>query len=228
MPVGDLEASCEDLLAVLDEAGELIWQPDDQGTTGRAGKPGSRPPWNPMVANVLLDAHEGSRRLEAALRYAKFGHPGWRRGGADRHTAAALKSAARLAAALGPDAEDAAQRIVDRWATSAKQLPAIDEAPVWRSLRPGPEGLPPVCRFCATYNLRVAVTSRTVMCFSPACPGARPTATMDRLLAGPEAGKPLLKWSDGWIDYGPAAEAAHSASPVPGEEPACGLGALAA
>lgn len=202
----DLQIACTEMTKRLPQVDGLLHQPDEEGQEP-GGKPGSSPPWNARVAAVLTDAEEAARRLEASLRLAVTGSAGPRRGGSRGNTEEALRAIPRLGAALDPDGEKLAAGIVERLITAAMQLPAIDEAPVWRSLRPGPDGLPPSCPYCESYQLRVAVRSRVVMCFSPACPGddsgQRPTATMERMLAGPQVGAPLLVWADGLIQQPP-------------------------
>lgn len=203
--VRDLEQSCGELAATLGVLRVLMPAQDADGAgVGARPKPGSKPPWNVSVATVETTAHEGARRLEAALRLALTGRPGQRRGGSVVNTEQALRAIATLAFALGATAEDTARIIIDRWLTSARQLPAIDEAPVWRTLAPGPDGLPPRCPYCEAFQLRVAVRSRTVMCFSPACPGdregKRPQATME---LGAASGQPMLVWQDGSVQLPP-------------------------
>jgi hypothetical protein len=199
----DLELTCTEMSRWIGQAEALLHQPDQEGIREASGQPSSCPPWNALVAGVLLDPYEGIPRLEASLRLAVTGSLGRRRGSSHRHTEAALQGIGRFAAALGVDAEDTAQIIVTGWMDAIRRVPAIDEVAVWRTLRPDAAGLAPACRFCGSYMLRVAARSRVVQCFFPDCPGARPTATMDILLAGPEAGKPILVWSDGHIDYPP-------------------------
>jgi hypothetical protein len=78
---------------------------------------------------------------------------------------------------------------------------------VWRRLGHGLDGMPPQCPYCETYSLRVAVRSRVVMCFKYGCEDrdgtTPPTGTMDRLLAGPQAGQPVLVWADGLVQVPP-------------------------
>lgn len=98
--------------------------PDTDGTLGHT-KPGSRPPWNPQVANALYDALEGVRRLETAWRTAAAGRP------VVPYPAAAtgrlLASLLRLAHARDDDEQQAAARELRRWTGLILCLPAIDE-----------------------------------------------------------------------------------------------------
>ena len=203
----ELASACNDLAAWIPEVEALIAQPDEEGVHSHS-QAASAPPWNPRVAAVITDVHEGSRRLEASLRLALTGELGRRRGGSDAHTLAAIAAIAVLGVQLGADAEAAAMHLVSRWITAAQQLPAVDIAPVWRRLLPGPDGLPPRCPYCSTFSLRVAQRTGVVMCWYGDCAdgsGRRPTATME---IGRVSGEPMLVWADGQIQVPP--------EPVPG------------
>ncbi len=119
-----LAEACADLAAWLPHARQLITQPD---TTGHAGhtKPGSKPPWNAQVANVLLDPHAGVRELEQDLLYQVSGRIRVR-GGSDRNTVLAIEAIGRLAAAVDEAVADDAARQLNRYVTAIMQLPAVD------------------------------------------------------------------------------------------------------
>jgi hypothetical protein len=121
-----------------------------------------------MVGRVLMDGHEGVRRLEAVLRYLLNGHPGPRRGGSPGNTAAALDAIPRLAAGLSQDGEAAAARVIGRWVNAARAVPAIDEAEQWRSVQARP------CPFCECYFLRVLLDAAKRPTGRIECFGHRP------------------------------------------------------
>ena len=70
--VTQLDDACTAIAAALPEAQALTAEPDAGGTASAAMQPSSRPPWNQAAAAAALDAHEGLRRLEAALRLAAW------------------------------------------------------------------------------------------------------------------------------------------------------------
>src|SRR5215472_12413398 len=125
-----LADACTAMRQRLPEAAALTAEPDTDGTTTHT-QPASRPPWNQAAANAGMDAHEGLRRLEAAMRYAVTGHPGPKRGGSDANTAAALAAIEALGNALTTDAMPQAAAILDRWSRAIAELPAIDQAEPW-------------------------------------------------------------------------------------------------
>lgn len=170
------------------------------GSAGMTPRAADAPePWNGQAGRALMDAHEGVRRLESALRYAgPAGHPGQRRGGSAGNTAAALDAIPRLVAGLGQDADGAAARILERWITEARSLPAIDEARLWRPLPSR------ACPYCGCWFLRGDMDARPVIitCFVPGCAdsnGLRPAATMGT----DEHGRPVLAWADGRVETVP-------------------------
>ena len=196
-PVSDLTQACAELGNWLAVAETLVGVRDQQPSVHVRGKPGSRPPWNPAVAHALLDARQGIRELERDMRLEVTGSSGPARGGADVNTTGALKAIAAMEQAVTRDRVMDALRALNSWANAIRRLPAIDDLPQWRRLRPGPAGTPPLCPFCSTYSLRVAVESGVVACFFPDCAdsdGNRPRARLDvnRL-----NGEPVLIWSSG-------------------------------
>jgi hypothetical protein len=201
----DLSAAVDELLKMLPSLAELLPLQDDDGATSHGVNRLSAPPWNSAVANVMLDIHAGARALEAEFRAELTGRDrGWRRGGSDANTEAALRALATLGSQLGLAPAQAAATLLERWRSSAAQLPAVDTEPSWRKLTPGPDGLPPKCPYCGTYLLRVAVRSRVVRCFNPArCldgTGSRPTASLE---LGAVSGEPMLVWADGSVQFPP-------------------------
>lgn len=197
-----LQECCAELARWLPAAQALITEPDSDGTRSR-GQPTSRPPWNPTAATAVLDAHEGTRRLEASLRMAVTGHPGPRRGGSGGNTRAAITAISQLGYAVSVDGQRLAATIITRWVTTIQQLPAVDEIPRWERLRHGPGGLSPSCPFCGCYSLRVAVRSGVVVCVLPGCTdrdGNRPQARME---LGAVSAEPSLVWQDGTVQTAP-------------------------
>lgn len=158
---------------------------------------GSPAPWHAEAAAVLLDIHEGARRLEASLKRDVSGRLGERRGASTENTRSALKSIVRLAEALDEGQQADAARIVSRWVTTARQLRDIDEADRWEPLPRRPGALPPPCEYCATYSLRWNRRSGEVRCVNGECrdgDGHRPVARME---IGRYSGQAALVWRDG-------------------------------
>lgn len=182
--------ACAALAAALPRAQALIAVPDTDGTTTASRKPGSKPPWNQAVANAVLDALEGVRRLEASLR------PGGSTAAPRPYarTGAALDAIGRLAEAVTRDDADEAARLLARWETAIGQLPAIDEAEHWQRVDAE-------CSYCRFPNaLRVAVRSGRVTCIRyGACldaDGKHPTGVME---VSQLDGSPRISWSDGLV-----------------------------
>lgn len=182
----------------------LITEHDQQNQTRVHTQPRSAPPWNPAVAAAVLDAHAAIRDVAAALHLAVTGRPRavpW--AATERDTLRALDAIPALAAGAGKDERDRAIRMINRVTTAIRQLPAIDSAPVWQRLQPGPDGLPPICPYCSNYSLAFAVQSGMIMCRFPGCTdddGNVPQASME---PGRYTGKPLLAWNDGKIQVAP-------------------------
>lgn len=234
----DLGEACEELLSQLEvfqggvadddraDAGLvtvtfLIAEADTDPGLRRRGQMESRPPWNAVNANALLEAHQLVRRLEASLRIVVLGHAGHARGGSDANTLEAIRAISRMATAASvihtgepvtrrePDgrkltAAELAARILDRMTRLIGQLPAVDEVPRWDKIRAGPDGLPPRCPNCGTFSLRVAVQSGIVACFMPNCvdlDGNRPPQA--RLDMSKLNGEPVLAWADGTVQAAP-------------------------
>jgi len=189
-----LPEACTAIAAWLPQAAELTAQPDADGSSGH-GQPGSRPPWNAAAANAHLDAHEGLRRLEAAMRRAVTGHPGIRRGGSDANTAEAIKAIEHLGAGMTAAAAAEAARILDRWSLAVQQLAAIDEAERWLKV----SGV--ACPYCGYPMLRMSPRSGRVTCMHfGACfdaDGNHPQGQVDRSVGG----DPMVSWADGLCQY---------------------------
>ena len=152
---------------------------DTQTTIGRT-QPGSQPPWNAEVANVLLDIHAGSRELEQDLRYQLSG-TFIVRGGSDANTIIAITMAERLAEATGRAAEVA--RIFNGWITMLRQLPAIDQEERSRKV-------PAPCPRCTRPMLRVYERSGRVACLGCSTRGWMMPGTVS---------DGYIEWEDGTI-----------------------------
>ncbi|MBA9002026.1 hypothetical protein [Thermomonospora cellulosilytica] len=173
---------------------EQATNPENSG--GHHKVTGSPAPWH-QAGFLLLEIHEGARRLEASLRRDTSGRLGDRRGGSTTNTRDALKSCVRLAEALDDDQVQAAARIVGRWVRAARQLKDIDQADRWEPLPRQPGMLPPACHYCGTYSLRWNRRSGEVRCILPDCrdeDGHRPVARME---IGRYSGQAALVWRDG-------------------------------
>jgi hypothetical protein len=194
-PDGLAREACTLLAGYLPVLERLVAEPVSApgGAAGMTPRAADAPePWNGQAGRALMDAHEGTRRLEAALRYAVTGHPGMRRGGSTMNTHEALDAIPKLVAGLGRDAESATARILERWINEARCVPAIDEARQWRPL---PSRACPYCGYCW---LRGDMDARppVISCFLVGCAdgnGLRPVATMGT----DEHGRPELAWADG-------------------------------
>ena len=203
-PDGLAREACTLLAGYLPVLERLVAEPVSApgGAAGMTPRAADAPePWNGQAGRALMDAHEGTRRLEAALRYAVTGHPGLRRGGSTMNTREALDAIPKLVAGLGRDAESATARILERWITEARSLPAIDEARQWRPLPSR------ACPYCGCWFLRGDMDARPVIitCFVPDCAdsnGLRPAATMGT----DEHGRPVLSWADGLAETVPDPE----------------------
>ena len=189
-----LPEACTAIAAWLPQAAELTPEPDVDGISGD-GQPGSRPPWNAAAANAHLDAHEGLRRLETAMRRAVTGNPGTRRGGSDANTAEAIKAIEHLGAGMTAAAAAEAARILDRWSLAVQQLAAIDEAERWQKV----SGV--ACPYCGYPMLRMSPRSGRVTCMHfGACfdgEGNHPQGLVDRSVGG----DPMVSWADGLCQY---------------------------
>jgi hypothetical protein len=182
----------------------LITEHDEQNTTRVRSQPRSAPPWNPAVANAVLDAHAAIRQAEADLHADVTGRPrAVPRAATERDTWKALDNIPALAAAASAPARDQALRKLTRATTAIRQLPAIDDAPVWQKLRPGPDGMPPICPYCQNYTLAVAVQSGMVMCRFPGCTDRDGNLPQARLAVGEYTGQRMVAWADGLVQVAP-------------------------
>ena len=156
-PADLVREACDLLSGYMGTLELLVAEPasTQNAAVGMSPRPADTPePWDASVGRALMDAHEGSRRLEAVLRYILNGHPGPRRGGSTGNTMAALDAIPKLAAGLDEDDEAVAARIIERWVNAARSVAAIDEAERWR---PVPSR---ACPYCRCYFLRVLIDSR--------------------------------------------------------------------
>jgi hypothetical protein len=156
-PADPVREACDLLAGYLPRLERLLAEPSStqNAAVGMSPRPADTPePWDAPAGRALMDAHEGTRRLEAALRYALNGHPGARRGGSALNTRQALDAIPKLAAGLTGDDEAEAARIVGRWVNEARAVQAIDEAERWR---PVPSR---ACPYCRCYFLKVLEDAR--------------------------------------------------------------------
>jgi hypothetical protein len=192
MTADALGESCTAIATWLPVAQALTTEPDISGVTAH-GAPSSRPPWNSAAGNAAMDAHEGLRRLEAALRLAVTGRPGVRRGGSDANTAAAIDAIENLGQAVTVQAMAAAARILDRWVRQIQELPAVDEAEPWRKVAAA-------CPYCRFPMLRVRPRSGEVTCLRyGACSDGDGQHPVGRLDVSVLSGDPLIRWADGLV-----------------------------
>ena len=201
-PVDLVREACTLLAGYMDvlerEAAEPSAGEPAPGMTGRAAE--APLPGNAAALYALMDAWETIPRLEAALRYAVTGHPGYRTGRSRGNIAAAMDAIPKLTVGLGEDAEGAVVWILERRITAARSLPAIDQAQRWRYV---PHRR---CRYCECASLKVALDARGgatthVECFGHDATGrpCRVVATM----ATDSRGRPGLAWPDGLFEPGP-------------------------
>jgi hypothetical protein len=160
-------------------------------------------PWHTPAGQVLMDSHEGVRRLEALLRLLAAGHPGRRRGGSLGNTAAAFTAVPKLAAGLDADWIDRAARWLERRVAEAKTVHGIDEARRLRHLpRRAGEALPPRCPHCLCFQLVADLDAKVVFCTVPGCEDGNGLPPVAALATGPD-GRPRLEWADGIIETAP-------------------------
>ena len=189
----ELAEACAAIAALLPEAFALAAEPDTDGAAG-TGQPDSRPPWNQAAAAAAMDAHEGLRRLEAAMHLDVFGKLPARRGGADDATAEAIKAIENLGHAVTAHAMAQAARILDRWSRQIQELPAIDEAEPWRRV----EGV--TCPYCQHPMLRVRPRQGVVTCLRHgACRDENGRHPVGHIDIGQLAGAPVVRWNDGLV-----------------------------
>ena len=185
---------------LLDQLEALLPEPvadPTTGTTTHHKTTGSPAPWHTEAGTVLLDIHEGARRLEASLRRDAAGRLGERRGGSATNTRRALQAAPRLAEALPEEKIKLAAQIVACWVRAAEQIRDLDITDRWEPLPRIPGHLPPACDYCHTYSLRFSRRAGIVRCCNPDCTdenGHRPQATMQ---IGRYSGIASLVWHDG-------------------------------
>ncbi|MFF4416172.1 hypothetical protein ACFYY8_26925 [Streptosporangium sp. NPDC001559] len=154
-----------------------------------------------LAEPILMDIHEGVRRLETSLRREAAGHLGERRGGSDANTAAALASIARLVHAVPEEAARHTARILSGWTRRAEEVRDIGLAERWEPLRAPAGELPPSYPYCKTFSLRVGRRAGQVRCVNRKCvdgDGRTPVATIDKNRVTDDA---MLIWRDGRTIY---------------------------
>lgn len=167
------------------------------GTTSHHKVTGSPAPWHAEAAGILLDIHEGARRLEASIRRDVTGNLGQRRGGSDGNTTAALAAITSLAHALTDDDAKQATRILNIWLSHARQIRDIDLEPSWAPLPSVPGTPPPACPYCRTYSLRFARQSGAVRCANPRCVDTDEKRPYGLIEQGKYTGRAMLVFADG-------------------------------
>ena len=151
-PADLVREACDLLAGLMPRLELLVAEPSStqDAAAGMSPRPADTPePWDAPAGRALMDAHEGTRRLEAVLKYMVAGHPGLRRGGSTGNTHQALDAIPRLAAGLDEDVEASSARYLERLINEARALAAIDEAEQWRYVRARP------CPRCGCYALKV-------------------------------------------------------------------------
>jgi hypothetical protein len=182
-PADLVQEACDLLAGYMGTLELLVAEPSStqNASAGMSPRPADTPePWDAPAGRALMDGHEGVRRLEAVLRYALNGHPGPRRGCSEGNTREALSAIPRLAAGLSQEAGADTARVVGRWVSAARALPAIDEAEQWRPVQARP------CPFCGCYFLKVLLDAAKrpagrIECFGHLPSGAPCRATWARL-----------------------------------------------
>jgi hypothetical protein len=212
--VTELADACQELAGWLAIAETLAAIPDIQPSARPSGRPGTRMPGNVAVLHAIMDAHAGIRDLEADFRMRVTGVMR-ERGGSDGNTTVALEALPNLAGAVDVhhqrDEDEQgrrkpcrcvhcdALRQLGHWAMTIQRLPAVDTVPRWIPIRPGPDGLPPVCPWCKTFSLRLSVELGVICCVFPGCKdddGNRPQAHLD---ISRVSGQPVLAWKSGLV-----------------------------
>jgi hypothetical protein len=156
-PADLVREACDLLAGYLPRLERLLAEPSStqNAAVGMSPRPADTPePWDASVGRALMDAHEGTRRLEAVLKYMVAGHPGARRGGSPGNTTAALAAIPKLAAGLPDNVEASSVRYLERLINEARAVQAIDEAERWR---PVPSR---ACPYCRCYFLKVLEDAR--------------------------------------------------------------------
>jgi hypothetical protein len=212
-PVADAAGALAEYVGILEQLlAEPVAEGPAPGMTGRA--PAAPEPWYTPAGHALMDAWEGVFRLEAALRYAKTGHPGPTRGrGADAWQSA-LAALPGLAAGLTAEGADQAVRALFKWIDPAKSVHGIGEPRRLRHLpRRAGDALPPRCPNCRCFALVADLDARVVYCTVTGCQdrnGSPPVATLTTTADG----RPALAWADGLTEMAPDLDL-----PVPVREP---------
>lgn len=203
-PAAEVTLLVAELAELLVRLEALLAEPVADPTTGTMSHhkvSGSPAPWHAEAGPLLMDIHEGARRLEASLRREVAGHLGERRGGSDGNTAAALDAIGRLAHGVPEESARRTARILSGWIRRAEEVRDIGEAERWEPLRAPAGELPPACPYCRTFSLRVGRREGRVRCANRKCvdgDGRAPVATIDKNRLD---GSAMLVWADGRTIY---------------------------
>lgn len=153
----------------------------------------SQPPWNASAANVILDLHALTRKMESELR-AELGLPRRIRGGSDANTAQALDAVLRLAESADDWLVRVYSRELDRWAKRARVT--LDETEFPRRLPRQPGHPEPVCPFCHAHTLRSLPAAGDIFCINPACKDENKKRPRARMEYSKVAGDWVMVWQD--------------------------------
>lgn len=199
-PAEQIASRVGELREILTVLADLLPEPVADPTSGTITHnkvTGSPAPWHAEAAGILLDIHEGVRRLEASIRRDITGNLGQRRGGSDGNTEAALAAIASLSNALTDGDVQQAARILSVWLSHARQIRDIDLEPSWAPLPSVPGAPPPSCPYCRTYSLRFARQSGAVRCANPRCVDSDERRPYGLIEQGKYTGRAMLVFADG-------------------------------
>lgn len=206
--------SCGQLAAYRDRLEREVAEPSSsQG--GMAPRPADAPfPGDAQAFGALMVIWEKVPRLEAALRLAVTGHPGYRTGRSAGNFLDALKAIPGLASGLPEDDEALAASVLEWLLDVARAVPAIDEAQRWRYVR---GRVCPYCKCGVTLRVLLDATGNStghVECHAgPVVRGGvkvwctdgnglRPAAQMGT----DDRGRRGLFWADGLVETAPDPE----------------------
>jgi hypothetical protein len=189
-----LKDTIRDTMVLNDRLEQLITERSREPSGRFHGKiDHSSPPWNPAVANAILDLHAMSRDMEAWLRLSQ-GLRTRQRGGSGENTRKALQAVQRLAEAAQDATVRAHTRDLDRWIRQALAALNILEPP--RRLPQIPGKPEPACPGCENHTLRMIPLKGKIFCCNPACPGIAGHKAQAHMRFSP-LGEWMIVWSDG-------------------------------